>query len=107
MTSLRQSVIVKKHSSYVLLKCQTINSPATNVTWKQDGASIQPNGDYIVMEQYLLDRERATYENTLRIVAEILTSGTFNCSVRNVLGSANAHINVSVCKFHKAMWCTL
>ena len=67
----------------------------------KDGVSIQPSDDYI-MEQYLIDRRSAKYESTLRINAKMLTSGVFNCSVVNVLGRDNAHVNLSVSKY-KAM----
>ena len=92
------SLTVEKYSSYVLLKCNTANSPPTNVTWMKDGVSIQSSNDYI-MKQYLLNRKTATYESTLQIKIGVLTSGEFNCSVRNKLGNHNARLNLSVCKF--------
>ena len=92
------NLTVEKYSSYVVLTCNTKNSPPTNVTWMIDGVSIQPSNDYI-MEQYLLDRRSATYESTLRVNDPVLRSGEYNCSVSNVLGSHSARINLSVCKF--------
>ena len=90
---------MEKFSSYVLLRCKSINSPPTNVTWMINGVPVPPYNDHYVMEQHLLNSRSATYDNTLRIDVAVLRSGEFNCSVRNALGSHSAYINLSVCKF--------
>ena len=73
------------------LNCTSTGGPATNVTWRKDGAVITPNATY-QQTQMIVDTVRGIYQNTLTIaqsVAEHDLYVLFSCTVENSRGSSS------------------
>ena len=71
--------------------CRTEGGPATNVTWRHDGAELPE--DYNKQSQIILDTsQNSVYENRLRVRGR--ESGIYLCSIDNVLSKRGSSIMV-------------
>jgi len=72
------------------LTCTSTGGPATNVTWRKDGAVITINATY-QQTQVVTDPVTGTYETVLMIAQSVTNAfGTYSCTVRNTRGRSAA-----------------
>ena len=70
------------------LTCASTGGPATNVTWRRDGAVITPNTTHQQTKR-VVDPVAGTYQTVLTIDSSVGQSdivGTYNCTVENARG---------------------
>ena len=78
------------------LTCTSTGGPATNVTWRRDGAVITLNDNY-QQTKSVVDPGNGTYQTVLTIDPSVGWSdivGTYNCTVENVRGESSETVVV-------------
>ena len=75
-------------TTHFTLTCTSTNSPATDVTWMRDGATLPIDGVTNQFYQTVTSRWRSTYQNML-IVDDTIENfiGKYSCRVANKFGS--------------------
>ena len=77
------------------MNCTSSSSPALNVIWRKDGASLA-NSSYTV-SQVLRDGVSATYDNFLNInAAPSDLVGSYSCTVQDSLGRNSQTTTIQV-----------
>ena len=79
------------------LTCTSTGGPATNVTWRRDGAVITLNATH-QQTQIVTDTTTSTYQTMLTIDPSVGHSnivGTYNCTVENARGGSSMTRNVT------------
>ena len=77
------------------LTCISSRSPATVVSWMNDGVIINESSTHYTLTQTLTDRASSTYTNVLTINEIAIggdVTGTWTCTVSNKLGSDSKEI---------------
>ena len=78
------------------LTCTSTGGPATNVTWRKDGAVITPSTTH-QQTQMIVDTVEGIYQNTLTIAQSVTGDnlyGLYSCMVKNSRGSSNKTIHL-------------
>ena len=77
------------------LTCISSRSPATVVSWINDGVIINESSTHYTLTQTLTDRASSTYTNVLTMNEIAIggdVTGTWTCTVSNKLGSDSKEI---------------
>ena len=72
------------------LTCTSTGGPATNVTWRRDGAVITPNTTYQQI-QIVTDATAGTHQTVLTLAKSAGEyDSNYSCSVQNIRGTSNS-----------------
>ena len=75
--------------STLALTCTSTGGPATNVTWRKNGAVVEVDGSTYHQSQRVVDTRTATYENILSSSDNTSLVGNFTCTVSNTRSSGD------------------
>ena len=79
------------------LTCTSTGGPATNVTWRRDGVTINLNANHQQTKR-VVDAVNGTYQTVLTIgpyVGQDDIVGTYNCIVENVRGESSETVDIA------------
>ena len=77
------------------LTCTSTNSPATEVTWMRNGATLSIDGVRNKFDQTVTSRRNSTYQNTL-VMDDVIERfiGNYTCKVTNKFGNSSGKLTV-------------
>ena len=78
------------------LVCASSDGPATNVTWKRNGASLPMQGSTYTQFQQITDTVNSIYINTLKIrgVGPSNVAGNYSCLISNLRGNDEQDLEI-------------